>query len=420
MMERAEKTSGTISSLDRRLLENHDVTDPFCVTRIKKKTYSGDLFIHFRGNFLQCSGVEVWFDLDGNEIKADPYKTTWNKNRADALAKELTLLGRPARGEYICENRWSDTKTLKEGQTLVLASSPSDIHRSSYRSNYLVIEWVMKGISGNLEKHSFRVDSYGIPGIAEKIKARIDLLQSLMPDTPEEAAAEGEKRALAYAKDRFAIFDMEFSPTKIKMVRNSHGFSFHLTHSILNSLLKEDEAEEIITFRGEDPEDIWKPQVINGRGTGLEEAKLSKEKNRRDILKKNGGLLQTSLAKRVMEIRGNFPLITDHNGNFRKNRFSYPSNPVISGEIFVKSGRIEATVKIKDKVVLKTGIFEIKDEEIPGAVATSLKGKPLRHLIDHEVITDDMIITSVKCENGSISGRYRMGESRFLDNVELE
>ena len=87
--------------------------------------------------------------------------------------------------------------------------------------------------------------------------------------------------------------------------------------------------------------------------------------------------------------------------------------------VFVKDGRLDAEVHIGKNIRMTTGSISVDDIDIPEASVRGLKGKPVRSLIDHPFITDDMVITSVTLKGDGIRARIRM-ESHRVETSEID
>lgn len=86
--------------------------------------------------------------------------------------------------------------------------------------------------------------------------------------------------------------------------------------------------------------------------------------------------------------------------------------------IVVSDGSIGAEIVVRkdDRQILRllNANFEIRGVTLPAAALPSYIGKPLRNLIDHPLITDDMVVTALRSNADRTTGRYRdRGVSSF-------
>jgi hypothetical protein len=85
----------------------------------------------------------------------------------------------------------------------------------------------------------------------------------------------------------------------------------------------------------------------------------------------------------------------------------------------VDKGRIESTYK-SDSLNMTIGTISIKvEEQFPETVLLSLKGKPLSALIQIEGVSEHIIITSLKSQNGTLIGNIRDKSRLFWDGVKI-
>jgi len=394
-------------------LRTHDPSAPFCTTSIKKEVLNTRYWIRLCGNCVNTAGQQAWVDEDGEDIKTPrPLTLSWAKGVAERLASDLTDTGRKS-VVSMGSSRSAERERIKV--EVPTHHQERHTHPGSISSHYLVLHVWMQAITGEKAFRTFRVDSVGREDIAARIIAHIDRLTAAMPLDKEEAERKGYEHAHRIVREAFARHDIE--PDLISLTRSTRSkeLTFDVRHLMTNTLMEKHESHDHVQFHGNRADDPWKSS-ISTHGSGIREADIAAEAKRRAQIEKNGGLIQTSLVKRLVELNGlkTVPLHSDHGGDTRSEVFHLPTTPPTRARVFVKDGRLEAEVHIGKNMRITTGSFSVDEIDIPESLARGLKGKPLRQLIDHPLITDDMKITSVTLKGDAIRTRIRM------DNIPVE
>lgn len=393
-------------------LQAHDPSDPFCTTYIKKDVFSTRYWIRLCGNCVNTIGQQAWVDEYGEEVETPrPLTLSWAKSVGEKLAADLTDAGRES-----IVSTGSGGNIEKERIKVVVPTHHQEryAHPGSITSHYLLLHVWMQAITGEKELRTLRVDNVGRRDTASRVIQHLDRLAAAMPADKEEAERKGYEHARRIIRDAFARHDIE--PDPISLTRSdSSGLTFDFVHRMTNTLMEKYECHDQVQFYGDRADDPWK-STISTYGTGIREADIAAEAKRRAQVEKNGGLIQTSLVKRLVEQNGlkAVPLRSDHGGDTKSEIFHLPTKPPTRARVFVKDGRLEAEVHIGKDMRITTGSFSVDEIDIPESVALGLKGKPLRQLIDHPLITDDMKITSVTLKGNAIRTRIRM------DNIPVE
>lgn len=411
MIELAHSQAGfSLSPQDIAILQKHDPSNPFARTNISREVFSTRYWLTFSGNCVSTPARQNWVDEKGEVIEVpSPLTVSWACSIGKELARAFEASGQSAMVSH------GGTGMAKPGQIKVVvpthdhhSRSASQRYPGSINSHYLVLHVIMQGITGTKELRTFRTDSIGRKDIAPKIIDFLERLEAAMPSTPEEAEKIGRQKAEEIFYESFRRHDIE--PDIISITKGRSGdLSFDIQHTMTDTLMRKQEQRDCVRFRGDDPDRPWSAG-ISSYGSGMREDKIAAEAKRREHIDKHGGLIQTSLAKKIIEINGlkSVPLHTDYSGKTKSYRFSVPTTPPTKGTMMVKAGRIEAEVAIGSGMKLTTGTFKADEITAPDAVIMALKGKPLRHLIDHPLVTDDMVITSITKKADRVSARIRM------------
>lgn len=409
MIELARERSGAGWREDEiSALRAHDPSDPFCTTSIDKDVFSTRYWIRLCGNCVNTPGGQAWVDENGRDVETPrPLSSTWAKGIGEKLAADLALAGR----ESIVSIGGGGE--VEKDRIKVVVPTHHQENRSTYpgyiRSHYLVIHVWMQAITGEKELRTFRVDSVGRKDIASRILAHIDRLAAAMPLDREEAERKGYEHAHRIVREAFARHDIEPDLISLDRSSNSGGLTFDVHHRMTNTLMEKYECCDQVRFHGDRADDPWR-SILSSLGSGIRDADIAAEAKRRAQAQKNGGLIQTSLVKRLIELNGlkSVPLNSKYSGDTKSSVFHLKTDPPTRVRMFVKDGRLEAEVHIGKNMRITTGSISVDEIEAPEAVIRGLKGKPLKNLIDHPLVTDDMIITSATPKGLSVRARIRM------------
>lgn len=400
---------------DMERLLAHDPSKPISSIYTMVKDYNVTIHINFSGNCVRASGRQTWIGADGNVIDVPQGLTTsWAIEQAEKLVADLQALGKTARlshsGKHKHPKEPGDITVLVPDHTRLGTRAHLNRPTGVIDTHYLVIHTLMQNITGKVEQRTFRTDSIGRDDIAEGILEHIEKLEAVMPKNPEEALAIGRAKAEEIFKKAFDAHLIEPVIHSIEQDTRTNGIAFDITHTMHDTLLRAKKTRDHIVFYGDRPEDPWRAS-FGAIGTGLAHGNLAAEASRRANIRANGGLTQTSLTRKVIELANlnAVPINTEYNGSAKKTRFRFVSTPPTEGTIQVKNGRLETSMKIGNNITITTGTIKIEDSvELPETAVQSMKGRKLNTVIDHPAIDDDVIITSAQLKGKSLHARIRM------------
>ncbi len=419
MMDIARNAAGfSISAVDLARLERHDPSDPFSRTAISKEVFNTRYWMNFSANCITTAGQQRWIDEKGEKIETPrPLTISWSREMGQRLADDLTRNG----WEAVLSTGGTDPVEKERLKVVVPIHHMSDRNRypGHIDVHYLIIHAYIRNTSGTRSVRTFRTDSIGRHDAARKIIERIRAIDNAMPADPDQALEEGRRHAERVMRESFASHGIEPRITDIRKA-NGDDLTFDIWHTMTNTLMQEYGTRDQVRFHGGDPDDPWKAS-ISSFGSGMRDGDISAEAKRRAQIEKNGGLLQTSLVRQLVESRGlkPVPLSSDHGGGTKSEVFHLPTDPPTKVRMFVKDGRLEAEVHIGKDMRITTGSISIDNIDVPEVSVRGLKGKPLRALIDHPLVADDMVITSITPKGLGIRARIRMGSHR-VDTSEID
>ena len=409
MIELARERSGAGWREDElSALRAHDPSDPFCTTSIDKDVFSTRYWVRFCGNCVNTPGGQAWVDESGRDVETPrPLSLSWAKGVGEKLAADLTAAGKDS-----VVSIGGGGEVEKERIKVVVPTHHQE-NRNTYpgsiSSHYFVLHVWMQAITGEKELRTFRVDSVGREDIASRVIAHIDRLADAMPRDRKEAERKGYEHAHRIVQEAFARHDIE--PDLISLTRSSNGggLTFDVYHRMTNTLMEKYECRDQVRFNGDRVDDPWRSS-LSSLGRGTRDADIAAEAKRRTQVEKNGGLIQTSLVKRLIELNGlkSVPLRSDYGGDTKSSVFHLKTDPPTRVRMFVKDGRLEAEVHIGKNMRITTGSISVDEIDAPETAIRGLKGKPLRNLIDHPLVTDDMTITSATPKGLNVRARIRM------------
>lgn len=401
-----ESIKNSTSKKDKEKLLSHDPFNPFSRTYVDR-TFMGKPIggTTFCGNCVSIEGIQYWIDQEGNKI--DPRKKMdWSKDQAELLQSQINSAGLDAVIKI--------TKNRKEEPYKVFLSLPerSGIYQSPYY-HYVTLKVFMPAIIGKMSMRTFRIDSCALPNIGSRFVEHIRALSDAMPKTPEEASETARKNIIQNLNEAYAVRGITPDIVEIKEEQPFESLVFNLKINMLNGLLQKKIHYETICFRGEDPRNPWKP-TIQHRSKTTSNISIKIEKRRRDILEATG-MRQTTLAQNVIKKLGWKPMpLHENGGNIVKQHFMITGKDkkhgYIKGNLIVKDARIEAEITYGDgDIKITTGRVTIKKAEVyPESVLLTLKGKRLNQVIENELISDDIKITSAAYEWGQLKLQIRM------------
>ena len=407
-----------IPAIDLARLERHDPSDPFSRTAVSKEVFNTRYWMNFSANCISTSGLQRWIDENGDLIDVPfPLTLSWSREMGQKLVEDLTACGWDA----VLSDGGSGK--IEKERLKVIAPTHHLNDRDRYPGHidvhYLVIHAYIRNTSGTRSVRTFRTDSIGRRDSAQKIIERIRAIDAAMPTDPDRALEEGIVHAERVLRESFAVHGIEPRITDIRQVPNDE-LHFEVRHTMTNTLMQEYVTRDHIHFHGGDPDNPWKAS-ISTYGSGMREGDIAAEAKRRGQIEKNGGLLQTSLVRQIIKTQGlkAIPLKSNNGGGTKSEVFHLPTSPATRMRVFVKDGRLDAEVHIGKNIRMTTGSISVDDIDIPEASVRGLKGKPVRSLIDHPFITDDMVITSVTLKGDGIRARIRM-ESHRVETSEID
>lgn len=400
---------------DREKLEAHDPSNPFSHTSSFTKAHSlhGRQSFSMDGNCVLFSGQQKWFDEDGNEIDPGQREAGWTNKQGEALAEELKGLGLKANFNPVWHS--SHPKEMNE----ICITLPHDYTQDRYeppalrapRLHGLLVRMKTQGISGEPETLTFNIRSWGRKDIAEKIRGYLLRRAEIMPKTVEESSEAAERIIRKVYAEAYAPLGKDLKTLKRKS--NNSGLYYEGVIQLLDALLQENDIYVRHVFYGRDIDDIWK------FSRDSKEARLDQETVKREFIRRQKlaetGLIQTAIARNIIAKGGyeTLPLQTKDIANAKKYHISNIRN--VDATLSVKNGRVEARVDIGDYnnqtqpwMRITTGKATLFNAEIPESLIPNLKGKPLNSLIENELLSDDITITSAKYNARRIDMVVRM------------
>lgn len=400
---------------DAERLLAHDPSKPISSAYAMVEDYNVTIHINFSGNCVRASGRQTWIGADGNIIEVPRGLTTsWAIEQAEKLVADLQALGKTARlshsGKHKHPKEPGDITVLVPDHVRLGTRAHLNRPPGVIDTHYLVIHTLMQDITGTIRQRTFRTDSIGREDIAQGIIEHIEKLEAAMPKNPDEALAIGRAKVEEVIRKAFDAHLIEPIIHSIEQDTRTNGIAFDVTHTMHDTLLRPKKTRDHIVFYGDRPEDPWRASC-GALGTGLAHGNLAAEASRRANIEANGGLTQTSLTRKIIELAklDAIPIDTEYNGSAKKTRFRLISTPPTDGTIQVKNGRLETSMKIGDTITVTTGTVKIDNNvELPEAAIQSMKGRKLNTVIDHPAIDDDVIITSAQLKGGSLHARIRM------------
>lgn len=393
----------------------HDPSKPISSVYAKVENYNVTTHINFSGNCVRAGGQQTWIGSDGNIIDVPRGLTTsWSIEQAERLVVDLQAMGKMARlshsGKHKHPKEPGDITIMVPDHARL--GTRAHLHRPPgvIDTHYLIIHTIMQNISGEIQQRTFRTDSIGRDDIAQGIIDHIEKLEAVMPKTPEEALAIGRAKVEEVFKNAFDEHLIEPMISSIEQNTRTNGLAFDVEHTMHDTLLRPKKTRDHIVFYGDRADDPWRAS-FGALGTGLAHGNLAAEASRRANIKANGGLTQTSLTRKIIELAklDPIPIDTEYNGSAKKTRFTLISTPPTQGTIQVKNGRLETSMKIGDKITVTTGTIKIEDDvELPESAVQAMKGRMLNTVVKHPAIDDDVIITSAQLKGRSLHARIRM------------
>ena len=406
------RMGGRLDHSEREKLSGHDASDPFSHTSISRSSAFQNSHLVFAGNQVRSPDMK-WFSKDGSLIDLpQPLTIDWVIEQAEEIARQITAAG--GNGRYA--HRPHDLQ-VEEGEIVVRVPeydrlSPTRTYRGNEVNAYwLTVHTRMQGVTGQKETKIWRINSVGRPDIGQQIVDRLRAHEALMPATPEEAEETAFRKASEVLHGLFLPYAIAPQIVSIRRDVKAQAVTIEIAHEMLDAMLQWKPVQTRVIFYGNDIGNPWRATVTN-LGSARDAYKLAAEVARRRTLKANGGLRQTSLAKQVIETLGYKPnpFHSGYDGKTKPLRYAMKGDSATKGVLSIKSGRIEATMDVLDgKIKLSTGTFEIRGIELPETSLSGIKGTPLRAVLDHPAIPENVTIVSMtRTPGGGVKGKHRM------------
>lgn len=175
-------------------------------------------------------------------------------------------------------------------------------------------------------------------------------------------------------------------------------------------------------------EDLWGDKPIKSQNFSQQfERDLNRHWMATERATKNGGLVATGIANQLIQ-KYDLQLRAKYDGCIVPLKGTVPTGDgqYIKYKMRNNKGRIEADIElhrggstVSESLIfcLGTGVFFIRDQQLPEAALGNLKDKPLRRLVESGLIPESLIIRSISLQRDGVRGEVR-GQNVLLKPFE--
>ena len=392
-----------------KLWNAHDWHNPGAHT-----TFSTIPLITAFGNKISTPGEQIWVSSDGLLFY-----------RSLAGHSELKIQFEALREQFIAQGYEVDSYVQRTAtDCYAVPRDPKHIimHGMLEHGCYVTLTRMAPGLQNNT--HITRIDSLGLYDIAERtIEAwtkRDALIQSVLIDYHDIMT---DMIKQTYRDFMGQYIENGLTPPAYRiswLVEKRPEIEILLVDDKLDVMRKRHPFNIV--------EDLWSGNPIKSQNFGQQfERDLNRHWLATERASKNNGLVATGIASYIIQ-KYDLHLRANYDGCIQPLKGSVPAGDgqYIKYKMRNNKGRIEADIELHNSgksdaeslvFCLATGVFFIPGQQLPAAALGNLKDKPLRRLVQSNLIPESLIIRSIGPHKDGIRGEVR-GENVLLKPFE--